>query len=127
MTGNHYRIECNLTIRVLIVGHSRNENDMDNVTIVNCSKHGGNCEEYSGYHNYETFNVGLWLDNTRHYYDQIQKFVEVYSTVEQLANAIKNYVMQQAKRNIGNRFGDLTSKELKRVDWIELADVAMEV
>ena len=79
---------------------------------------------YNGSSNYETWNVGLWLDNTQepywHFSDRAAELVDLDGDAAELAKEIEQWVDARPG------FSDLDASEMSQVDWPEIASAFIE-
>ena len=78
---------------------------------------------YNGYANYETWNVGLWIDNEEGLQSTVHEMArEANGDVSDLANALKEFVEEMTPDLGSTMFADLLNSALSEVDWYELAE-----
>ena len=75
-------------------------------------------KKHSGWTNYETWNVNLWLSNDEGLYQALLKAVKDGQSIEE-------FVRDMAEAS-GGKFGDLCEVCLNRVNWQEIADLWKE-
>jgi hypothetical protein len=99
-----------------------------------------NPDEHSGWTNYETFTVALFVDNNRPPYDQVKELAAVAMAEEypgvwlsdQLEELVQETYLQMERREEGNRSDTdylaytLLKAALDRVNWRELADTWLD-
>jgi len=78
--------------------------------------------EYNGWTNYETWLVGLWLDNSQGDQEEAQRIVRA----ERLdtggaAEAIRDWIQELAPE-MDSLYGDLLGAALSEVNWQEIAE-----
>ena len=72
-------------------------------------------ESYSGYNNYETWCVALWINNDKGLYDAVNELL----TAEQLEEFICELRLESSTLSHG-MFEDLLRRAIARVDWDEV-------
>lgn len=81
---------------------------------------------YNGWHNYETWNVALWLGNEEYSDSHMCELTGESSDVYGLADKIESYVMGQFyESDIGQEasmFNDLLGAALRNVQWDDIAE-----
>lgn len=82
------------------------------------------CEKYSGYTNYETWLVSLWIDNDQGLYNDVQELArENVDSEYDLANAIKDFIEEfNPLAENADMFSDLLQSALQNVNWQEIAE-----
>jgi len=96
-------------------------------------------EKYNGWTNYETWLVGLWLDNEQALYEEIRDMSgrafrhvdedneeEKTSTLHNLSDEIKDYVENMIPENLPGFVSDLVNSALSEVNWKEIAEHTRE-
>lgn len=76
--------------------------------------------EYSGWANYETWNVALWLQNYEGSYREMVAIARRAKGVDDFGRSLRQFVEDCA--NASGRYGDLKRADLRAVDWNELAE-----
>jgi hypothetical protein len=80
---------------------------------------------YNGYTNYETWNVGVWIDNDEGLLDQIIDLTHHASEEPELAESIKEFVMDPETSlfpELPNGLAsDILTNAISRIDWYEIA------
>jgi hypothetical protein len=101
------------------------------------------CNEYSGYTNYQTWNVNLWIDNDQGLYSYWnERAAEVWNdaspayewqskkdaATSALEDELKDYFSELADEAIGNAgmFSDLLGHAIDSVNWGEIAHGLIE-
>jgi hypothetical protein len=94
-------------------------------------------KSYNGYTNYETWNVGLWIDNEQGSYNYVYSLAsecfedaeeDRYNSKEEnaiikLAEQIKNYVEEMNPlTDDTSLFSGLLNAALGEVDWYDIAE-----
>jgi hypothetical protein len=93
-------------------------------------------EGYSGYKNYETFQVSLWIDNDQGLYEiqqeMAQNHMNNYDTKEEaleeahkLGDSLQTWVEDMKPTDLTGVFETLLDAALGEVHWPELAEVAL--
>ncbi len=86
---------------------------------------------YSGWKNYETWVVNLWLSNDEGTYDYIQEMASELAdehngdereTRDELSGRIASFVDEMAPNLNGTMFADLLKGALDAVFWYEIAE-----
>jgi hypothetical protein len=101
------------------------------------------CNEYSGWTNYQTWNVNLWIDNDQGLYSYWQeRAAEVWNdaspayawqskedaATQTLEGELKEYFAELAEEAVSNAgmFADLLTHALDSVNWGEIANGLIE-
>jgi hypothetical protein len=79
-----------------------------------------NSNTYSGWHNYETWNVNLWLTNDEGSYNYLVEMVNDASDEADLADRLESLICDDAPELTGI-YGDLLTQSLRAIDFQELA------
>jgi hypothetical protein len=81
-------------------------------------------KEYNGWWNYETWCVGLWIDNDQGLYNMRRELVAQYDDLVnyELAERIKTWVDGMVPDLGATLWSDLLGAALSEVNWLELAD-----
>lgn len=80
---------------------------------------------YSGWVNYETWNVALWLDNDEGSYWQAREMVRDLGEKDNphpFADALKDWVADSAPELGASCYSDLLTAALGKVSWVEIAE-----
>lgn len=84
---------------------------------------------YNGWSNYESWAVGLWLDNEEGSYNTMREMAREAQRTETgreprfvLADRIKNFVQEQAPALNASLYLDLLQAALSEVNWVEVAE-----
>jgi hypothetical protein len=82
---------------------------------------------YSGWTNYETWNVKLWLDNEPGTYDLQQEMAEAAEKdASDLANALRDFVTENMPDLDASMYSDLLTAAIGEVNWHEMAEAIIE-
>ena len=89
-------------------------------------------EEYNGWRNYETWVVNLWLTNDEVSYNYLYDLARETPNKGELAEILKDdtedrYYDLQDNSEVPGMFQDLLLRAINRVDWIEIAEHALEM
>jgi hypothetical protein len=80
---------------------------------------------YNGYNNYETWNVGVWIDNDEGLQDQIIDLTHRACEEPELADSIKQFITDPETGlfpELPNGPGlDILTNAISRIDWYEIA------
>jgi len=81
------------------------------------------CNQYNGYSNYPTWNVGLWIDNEKYSQSYWREAAEEANSISQLADRLKDEMEEQSPTvDSADMYTDLLGWALQSVDWYELAE-----
>lgn len=78
--------------------------------------------QYSGWANYETWAVALWLGNELATYEELRVLTQRARSKEDLASSVKSFVEEMTSLDEASLRADLLSAAVAEVDWYELAD-----
>jgi len=95
--------------------------------------------KYNGWHNYETWNVKLWLDNDEGLYNLQKEWAEQARAEKRdflkahpdwpgqeptglLADIVKDFVEENAPEIEASMYSDLLNAAMSEVDWYEIAE-----
>lgn len=81
-------------------------------------------KEYNGYHNYETWNVSLWIDNDQGMQSYLIQLAEEATDINELSNTIKDWILEEQPDLGCSMWSDLLSAAISEVDWYEIAELA---
>ena len=80
-------------------------------------------EGYSGWDNYETWCVHLWLDNEEALQADARHLARSGRTVYESAERLKEYVTEELLPDLGASFAaDLLGAAMSEVNWVEIAE-----
>lgn len=87
--------------------------------------------EYSGWTNYETWNVALWLGNDQGSYEMLQEWVQdavekndydADGAASDVADSIKDFVEENAPDLDASMYSDMLNAALGEVNYYEIAE-----
>jgi hypothetical protein len=80
-------------------------------------------EGYNGWKNYETWLVGLWLDNDERLYHESQRIARRAKDRYEAGQEFKAWIEDMSPlADSADLFTDLINAALSEVDWYEVAD-----
>ena len=82
--------------------------------------------KYSGWTNYETWNVNLWLSNDEPTYKYCVMLSKTYSNPIELANLLEEFVLGFKPELGASMFSDMLNASLREVNWREIAEAYLE-
>jgi hypothetical protein len=78
---------------------------------------------YQGWKNYESWAVGLWLDNDQSLQREAQRVVNREANIYRAADALKTFVTEDVLPDLGASLAqDLLNAAVSEVDWQEVAE-----
>jgi hypothetical protein len=86
-------------------------------------------KEYNGYTNYETWLVGLWIDNDEGLSNMFRRDIEsddeMDSAKDDLADEMKQYFEDEMPK-VEGFWADILNSAFGEIDWADLADGRIE-
>ena len=86
-------------------------------------------KEYNGYTNYETWLVGLWIDNDEGLSNMFRRDIEsedeIDSAKDDLADEMKKYFEDEMPK-VEGFWADILNSAFGEIDWYDLADGRIE-
>ena len=79
-------------------------------------------QTYSGWANYETWCVNLWLTNEPDTEEQLRMMAQTITGVHHRADCLKQYVSDMAPIEGATMFVDLLQAALDNVNWREIIE-----
>lgn len=77
---------------------------------------------YHGWKNFETYMVGLWLDNDHELYDHVLEMAKSSADMGELSQQIKALVEENEPDLGASVYADLLNSAMSDVDWYEVAE-----
>lgn len=78
-------------------------------------------EQYSGWNNYETWLVALWLNNDQESYTLLQEICSTQVSEYRKSERIEELVREFYLGDEPGMTADLVNVAIGRVDWLEIA------
>jgi len=81
------------------------------------------CGEYNGWHNWETWNLKLWLDNDESVYNQVLLLARTYSDTYEAGTRLREFVESIWFPELpAGPMADAAGMYLAEVSWYEIME-----